>query len=375
MPGIEGTGFRTPAALHDEERVDEVARAGGRSRAPCAGAPRCGAVAGDGGWERTCRFAPFYRGERTPRYSTPPMPTGFSWSEIGVDPARVRVIRDAALPSRGEYVLYWCMVNQRVPHNHALQAAIALGNRLGLPVVCYHALRPDYPHASDRLHAFVLQGLDELGAAMRARGVPYWLELPRTATPARPAAGGAREAGGGRRLRLVPRVHHPWPPARGSEGARGPPRGARRLLRRPDAAHPGEAGGGVRSPAEAAEAVAGVSGIAPRRPRAGPCPGRTGGRPRASPRNPRRDGSWASSTASTSTTRSHRSRGAPGAGPPRSTPSGCSSASRSPGSRRRGTSPGSTGSPASRRRCTSGCSSPVRSPRPASRRTAPSSRG
>ena len=107
------------------------------------------------------------------------MPTGFSWTEIGVDPARVRIVRDAPLPSRGEYVVYWCMVNQRVPYNHALQAAIALGNRLRLPVVCYHALRPDYPHASDRLHAFVLQGLDELGTAMRARGVPYWLELPR----------------------------------------------------------------------------------------------------------------------------------------------------------------------------------------------------
>ncbi|HET9156369.1 MAG TPA: deoxyribodipyrimidine photo-lyase [Myxococcaceae bacterium] len=107
------------------------------------------------------------------------MPNGFSWTEIGVDPARVRVVRDAPLPSRGEYVLYWCMVNQRVPCNHALQAAIALGNRLRLPVICYHALRPDYPHASDRLHAFVLQGLDELGNAMRARGVPSWLELPR----------------------------------------------------------------------------------------------------------------------------------------------------------------------------------------------------
>jgi deoxyribodipyrimidine photo-lyase len=107
------------------------------------------------------------------------MPEGFSWSEIGVDPARVRVIRDARLPSRGEYVLYWCMVNQRAASNHALDAAIALGNRLRLPVVCYHALRPDYPHASDRLHGFVLQGLDELGEAMRARGVPYWLELPR----------------------------------------------------------------------------------------------------------------------------------------------------------------------------------------------------
>jgi deoxyribodipyrimidine photo-lyase len=107
------------------------------------------------------------------------MPAGFSWTEIGVDPARVRVIRDAGLPSGGEYVLYWCMLNQRVPHNHALQAAIALGNRLGLPVVCYHALRPDYPHASDRLHGFVLQGLEEFGAALRARGVPYWLDLPR----------------------------------------------------------------------------------------------------------------------------------------------------------------------------------------------------
>ena len=109
------------------------------------------------------------------------MPGGFSWTEIGVDPARVHVVRDAPLPSRGEYVLYWCMVNQRASHNHALDAAIALGNRLRLPVVCYHALRPDYPHASDRLHTFVLQGLDALGEAMRRRGVPYWLELPRSA--------------------------------------------------------------------------------------------------------------------------------------------------------------------------------------------------
>ena len=117
------------------------------------------------------------------------MPSGFSWTEIGVDPARVRVVHDAPLPSRGEYVLYWCMMNQRVPYNHALQAAIALGNRLRLPVVCYHALRPDYPHASDRLHAFVLQGLEELGSAMRAQGVPYWLELPRTTAQHTPRLG------------------------------------------------------------------------------------------------------------------------------------------------------------------------------------------
>ena len=49
-------GHRLPnaPALDDEERIDEVGGAGARSRAPCAGAPRCGAVAGDGGWGRPC---------------------------------------------------------------------------------------------------------------------------------------------------------------------------------------------------------------------------------------------------------------------------------------------------------------------------------
>ncbi len=95
-----------------------------------------------------------------------------------MDAARVHVIRPGEPSSSGHYVLYWCQVTHRVAFNHALQAAIALGNHLGKPVVCYHALRPDYPHASDRLHAFVLDGLAEFGNALRAAGVPYWLELP-----------------------------------------------------------------------------------------------------------------------------------------------------------------------------------------------------
>jgi deoxyribodipyrimidine photo-lyase len=108
------------------------------------------------------------------------MPTGFSWSELGVDSSRVQVVKDAPLPSgRRDFVLYWCMVNHRVQENHALDVALALGNHLGLPVVAYQALRPDYPHASDRLHGWALEGLAELPAAYAARGIPYWLELPR----------------------------------------------------------------------------------------------------------------------------------------------------------------------------------------------------
>ncbi len=114
------------------------------------------------------------------------MSAGFTWSELGVDRARVHVIRDGEPNSLGVFVLYWCQVAHRVPYNHALQAAVALGNRLGKPVVCYHALRPDYPHASDRLHAFVLDGLEEFGRAMRDAGIPYWLELPKSPAEHRP---------------------------------------------------------------------------------------------------------------------------------------------------------------------------------------------
>ena len=114
------------------------------------------------------------------------MPSGFSWSELGVDSARVHVVKEAPLPAGRDFVLYWCMVNHRVEENHALDAAIALGNHLRLPVVVYQALRPDYPHASDRLHAFALEGMAELPAAYAARGIPYWLELPRRPQEHRP---------------------------------------------------------------------------------------------------------------------------------------------------------------------------------------------
>jgi deoxyribodipyrimidine photo-lyase len=107
------------------------------------------------------------------------MPAGFSWSELKVDSARVLVVQDAPLPSRRQFVLYWCMINHRVEQNPALDAAIALGNHLKLPVVVYQALRPDYPHASDRLHAFALEGMADMPAACARHGLPYWLELPR----------------------------------------------------------------------------------------------------------------------------------------------------------------------------------------------------
>ncbi|CAM4103911.1 deoxyribodipyrimidine photo-lyase [Corallococcus sp. ZKHCc1 1396] len=109
------------------------------------------------------------------------MPEGISWSELAVDSARIQVVKEVPFPSgQRDFVLYWCMVNHRWEENHALDVAIALGNHLGLPVVVYQALRPDYPYASDRLHAWALEGMADMAKGCAARGLPYWLELPRT---------------------------------------------------------------------------------------------------------------------------------------------------------------------------------------------------
>src|SRR6185369_2060300 len=77
-------------------------------------------------------------------------------------------------------------------------------------------------------------------------------------SPARSPAGGAGTAGGGGGVRLVPRLHHSRAPAWRGEGAGGSAGGGGRLLRRAHAAHRGEAGGGLRAPPEAPEALAGV---------------------------------------------------------------------------------------------------------------------
>ena len=58
---------------------------------------------------------------------------------------RPRHQRRAPPLRRASFVLYWCMVNHRAEENPALDAAIALGNHLKLPVAVYQALRPGLP--------------------------------------------------------------------------------------------------------------------------------------------------------------------------------------------------------------------------------------
>ncbi len=76
-----------------------------------------------------------------------------------VPETRVRTLNDAPVSAKGEYVLYWMTSARRSRFNYALDLAVAYAKALNKPLVVLEALRSGYEWASDRFHAFVLQGM------------------------------------------------------------------------------------------------------------------------------------------------------------------------------------------------------------------------
>ena len=83
---------------------------------------------------------------------------------------RVRSLNDAPIRPERDLVLYWMVAFRRVRSNFSLDRAVAHAEGLGKPLVVLEALRCDYEWASDRLHAFVLQGMAD--SARRLRKAP-----------------------------------------------------------------------------------------------------------------------------------------------------------------------------------------------------------
>jgi len=109
---------------------------------------------------------------------TDPLPFG------SADP-RLRRLNEKPVATRGDFVVYWMQVFRRADDNAALAFAVERANELGVPCLVYEALRPDYPHASDRLHRFVLEGARDTAACLAARGIAHTFFLPRTRDEAR----------------------------------------------------------------------------------------------------------------------------------------------------------------------------------------------
>jgi deoxyribodipyrimidine photo-lyase len=86
---------------------------------------------------------------------------------------RVRAANDRALEPGRDFVLYWMIAARRTTYSHALDHAIARAIELDRPLLVLEPLRAGYRRASDRLHAFVLQGMADNAAAFAAAGITH----------------------------------------------------------------------------------------------------------------------------------------------------------------------------------------------------------
>ena len=87
---------------------------------------------------------------------------------------RVCVQGPGEVNSNGQFVLYWMISARRSRHNFSLERAVEWSRELGKPLVILEALRSGYRWASDRLHAFVIQGMAENQRQFSKKRVTYY---------------------------------------------------------------------------------------------------------------------------------------------------------------------------------------------------------
>ncbi|MEO7731716.1 MAG: deoxyribodipyrimidine photolyase [Kofleriaceae bacterium] len=86
---------------------------------------------------------------------------------------RVTAVNAAPVAPGGDHVLYWMIAARRTAWSFALDHAIARAVELGRPLSVLEPLRAGYAWASDRMHAFVLQGMADNARAFAAAKVAY----------------------------------------------------------------------------------------------------------------------------------------------------------------------------------------------------------
>ncbi len=94
--------------------------------------------------------------------------------DLAADP-RVTVRKPGAPNPEGRCVVYWMQRAHRGLDNPALDVAVAIANRLGLPAVVYLAPIPWYPRANARHYAFLQQGIPDVRARVEARDIGFVL--------------------------------------------------------------------------------------------------------------------------------------------------------------------------------------------------------
>jgi deoxyribodipyrimidine photo-lyase len=92
----------------------------------------------------------------------------------------VRSLNRAPLRPGRRFVLYWMTSFRRLQSNFALDRAVEHARTLERPLLVLEALRVGYPYASDRLHAFVLEGMAGHLEALEGGPAGYYPYVERT---------------------------------------------------------------------------------------------------------------------------------------------------------------------------------------------------
>jgi deoxyribodipyrimidine photo-lyase len=74
---------------------------------------------------------------------------------------RIEACNDAPVRPDGDYVLYWMIAARRAGWNFGLQRAVERSIEFRKPLVILEPLNCDYRWASDRLHQFILDGMED----------------------------------------------------------------------------------------------------------------------------------------------------------------------------------------------------------------------
>lgn len=101
------------------------------------------------------------------------LPLSARAERVGILPERVLVLNDAPVRPDRPVVLYWMQAAQRERCNHALEYAVLAANELKKPLVVWFGLCPDYPGATARAYAFMLEGIARTAQALQARGIGF----------------------------------------------------------------------------------------------------------------------------------------------------------------------------------------------------------
>src|SRR5919107_1286213 len=92
---------------------------------------------------------------------------------MAIQSSRIKVLNSAEPRHGGRYVLYWMQASQRTSYNHALEYAVEEANRRDLPLVVCFGLTDGYPETNARHYAFMLEGLAEVQAELKSRGIAF----------------------------------------------------------------------------------------------------------------------------------------------------------------------------------------------------------